>query len=103
MNNIKNTITAILLILSIGVSTAAEPIITGSESKTFTVDLADWASQEVSVTITDASGTILINDDIAGTLAAEYFDVNALTQGRAVTVTILDAAGVVFTQAYKIN
>jgi len=101
---------------------------------------------------TDASGTILINDDIAGTqgkiynlkalvngtynvavsntlrtinstvaisgnnvsvigasttykpiinIAAEYFDVNALTQGRAVTVTILDAAGVVFTQAYK--
>jgi len=32
MNNIKNTITAILLILSIGVSTAAEPIITGSEN-----------------------------------------------------------------------
>jgi len=152
MNNIKNIFAALLLIVGINANAAVEPIITGSESKTFTVDLADWAAYDVNVTITDESGAILINDRINDqpgkiynlkeltngtynvavsnelrtinssvaisgnnvsviassttykpvvTVKEGYFDVNALAQGRTVTVTVLDSEGEVFTTSYR--
>lgn len=152
MNNIKNIITAIFLVVGLAANAAVEPIITGSSSKTFTVDLADWAAYDVAVVITDAKGEVLINDEIKDapgkiynlkslangtynvavsnslrtinssvaisgsnvsviassttykpivTIKDGYFDVNALAQGRTVTVSVLDAEGEVFSTSYR--
>lgn len=149
--NIKNILTAITLLVGLHVSaTAIEPTITPGINKTFTLDLADWATQTVDVQITDLYGRILLNDNMTATrkvynlknlekgtytiavsnrtaimstvvdvtndavvsrkstiryrpvlaVAKDHFDVNALTEGKAVFVSIYSEGNTVFTKKY---
>jgi len=99
--NIKNILTALTLILGLQVSaTAMEPTIVTGNDKTFTLDLADWATQTVEVSITDLFGRILLSEKTNTT--RKIYNLKNLDNGTY-TIEVRNKTAIMYTKVDVTN